>query len=321
MSDYTKLKGIQHIGDVLLSKTLETNIITYFNWGLLEVGGFFNVSIPSPGVYGGDQHKLRLVSEDPYYSTGQVWEGFRSDWVWETGVEYDYQPIRVSGVNVDGTFYPTATTTGTYAHKINYPLGRVTFDNAIPPTSVVTCEHSYRYVHFTHGGVPWWRQIQTNSMRGDDVHFLQQGSGAWSILAQNRIQLPAVIVEATPRTSRRPYEIGSTRAWVRQDVLFHVLADNPDDVKFLHDAITYQWQKQFFLFDLNRMFQDEKFPLDAGGSPVTGAMMYPQLVAPTGEGGYRWNIVSTANMQSTDASMPGSIWATTIRGTFELDLP
>ncbi len=320
MPTHTRLKGISNISDALLSKTLELGVVSFFQWGLLGVGGFFNVSIPSPGVWGGNQHRLRLVKEDPYYVSGQVWEGFRSDWIWETGVECDIQPIQVSGVYVDGAFHPI-NGTGAYSHHIDHPLGRVVFDNPISPSSVVTCEFSYRYVNFTHGGVPWWRELQTNSQRVDDTQFLQQGSGAWSILGQNRIQLPAVIIEAAPRTVRRPFQIGDTSAWVRQDILFHVLAENPDDAKLLHDVITYQWNKDFYLFDPNLMFTQNKFPLDANGSLASGAMMYPDLVKATGEGGFRWNNCFITDMKSVEQRHPLSIWSSTVRGTFEVDLP
>lgn len=320
MATHTRFKGISHIGDTLLSKALETNLISFCNWATLGIGGFFNVNIPTSGAYDGDFSRLRLV-DDPNYSAGQVWEGARADWVWETGVEYDYQPIHASGVQVNGTFYLTATTTGTYAHHINYPLGRVVFDNAIPRTSVVKCEHSYRYVHYTHGSVPWWRQIQTNSMRVDDGHFLQQGSGSWDILSQNRIQLPAVIIESVPKTSRIPLQIGDSSAIVSQDALFHILAENPDDAKLLHDVITYQWDKYLMFFDPNLMFSTDRFPLDANGALASGATMYPDLIKPTGDGGCGWRPVRITKMQSVANDNPLDIWMTSVRGTFEVDLP
>ena len=77
MPKYTTLKGLTKYGETTLTSHMEDGAVTFFNWGLLEAGAFFNVKIPSSGIYGGDSHRLRLV-DDPNYTKGQVWEGFRS---------------------------------------------------------------------------------------------------------------------------------------------------------------------------------------------------------------------------------------------------
>lgn len=321
MPDNTRLKGVSHVGDVLLSEQLEANLVSWFNWGFLGIGGFFNVTIPTSGAYGGNQHQLRPAS-DTNLEDGQVWQAFRRDWVWETGVEYAYQPIRVSGVYVDGIFYSTSTT-GVYAHHVDYPNGRVVFDEAIDTESTVTCEYSYRYVHFTSADVPWWRQIQTESFRVDDSHFSQLGSGVWSLLSQNRVQLPAVVVETVPRTTRRPKELGGGGAIVRQDVLFHVISETPHERNHLHDIVTYQWGKRIILFDKNLFNDADAFPLDGNGTPVSGASMYPTWVAATGDGGYGWRQLRFEDFSSLpqpqQITMP--VYVASVRGVFEVDLP
>ena len=60
---YTTLKG-PPIGQSTLSPQLKSNVITFFNWGLLGKGAFFNVSLSQAGPYGGDESRLRLV-DDP----------------------------------------------------------------------------------------------------------------------------------------------------------------------------------------------------------------------------------------------------------------
>jgi len=183
--DYTQLRGVDELGDDLIGSQLANNLINFYNWGMLGVGGFFNINITTTGPYGGNQHQLRPV-QDPNYADGQVWEGFRSDWVWETGVNYNTQPIRVSGVFVDGAFQP-ATGVGTYAHHINYPLGRVVFDTAVSTTSTLTAEFSYRWAHFDKADSPWMREVMYRSNRVDDAHFLQMGSGNWSAIVTGKL--------------------------------------------------------------------------------------------------------------------------------------
>ena len=102
LKDYTKLKGVNEVGDSLFMSTLENNLKVFFDWGLLGIGAWFDVQIPQSGVYGGFYHKLRRV-DDPSYDAGQVWETPRQDLVWETGVSYPsglstVQPVQISGV-------------------------------------------------------------------------------------------------------------------------------------------------------------------------------------------------------------------------------
>jgi hypothetical protein len=323
MPTHTQLKGVTNFGDSLLSDQLENNLFAFFTWGLLGIGGWTDVRIPSSGAFGGAAHRLRPVTEDPYYTPGQVWEGFRQDWVWESGVEYAFQPIHVSGVYVNGDFVPLAAT-GVYAHKVNYPLGRVVFETPLDPSGdMVTCEYSYRYCQFSTSDVPWWRQIQQNSLRIDDPQFLEQGSGAWSVLAQNRVQLPAVVIEAVSNARRKPFEVGSQMQIVSQDVLFHVIAETPWDKKQLHDVITYQTEKRLQGFDKNLLLAADQYPLDADGTPVSGALMYPDLVKPTGQGGFQWNQIRIMSTRAAEqpASVTAPLYYATVRAAVEVDLP
>jgi hypothetical protein len=313
MTTTTQLNKVSEIGESLLSEQLEINLISFFDWGLLGVGGFFDVYIPQKGAYGGDQHRLRL-SDDKNYTKGRVWEAFRQNWVWETNVEYSRQPIAYSGVYVNGNFHAKSGT-GTYEHIVDYVHGRVVFKNPIPVTSAVTAEFSYKYCNVSSADVPWWQTFQRDSFRSDSTEFLQTGSGSWS--AQNRVQLPAVIVEAVPRTSRRGKEVGSNVAIVKQDVLFHIVTETRRDLKNIHDIITNQWSKRFNLFDKNALYDNNAFPLNGDGSLTTSPKMYPELTQ-----GYFWKPLIVDDMKSSDNSfkMAGSIRYATVRGTFEVDV-
>lgn len=318
MSTYTNLKGFDDVGESLLSDQLEANIKSWFEWGMLGKGAFQNVTIPTSGLYGGNMCQLNLVDE-PNYNAGQVWQGFRSNWVWETGVEYPTQPIRVSGVRVNGTFYPSSTT-GIYKHHIDYPNGRVVFDSAISTTSTVTCEYSVRTCHFSTSESFWWKEIQFDSFRLDSPQFSQTGSGIWSILAPYRVQLPHVIIEAIPQTNRIPREIGNETFTVQQQVLFHILTENPIDRKKLHDIITYQQEKSIITFDKNLVAAASGFPLDINGSVAANAKMYPDMVKDP-PNGYSWKIMRFAKMQSRDQAPVHPLFYATVHGTVEIVIP
>jgi len=314
--NYVPLKGFEDVQDTLLSDQLESNLVSWFQWGLLQKGAFWTVGIPSSGTFGGNTHRLRSVT-DPNYQQGQVWEAYRNDWCFETGVGYQYRdPIRVSGVYVNGGFHPL-NSTGTYAHRIDYRWGRVVFDSPIPASSVVTAEYSHRLFHFAPASAPWWRQVQTNSYRVDSPAYLQ-GSGAYSILAQNRVQLPAVVVHVIPNSRRFGKEVGSRSNIVQQNVLFEILTETKSDCDKLHDIIMAQQDQTVMLYSRDQVLIDERFVLDAYGSPAPSGLMYPQLLDQ-----YPWRKATVKQMISTDQPVVVThpLHAATVRCTIEIDLP
>ena len=126
---HTKLSNLSNAQDATLSNILLDNFIAFYDWGFLDRGSFYSIQIPQSGIYGGDRHKLRSA-DDPNYTDGQVWEGYRQNWVWESGIDATTeQPIAISGVFVDSTFYATGNVSKPF--YIDYPNGRVVFDTAI----------------------------------------------------------------------------------------------------------------------------------------------------------------------------------------------
>jgi len=313
MADYTRLnKHVTELGQTLLTSQLESNLKTYWDWGLLEVGGFSNVSIPTSGAYGGTFDRLRLV-DDPAYTLGQVWETARKDWVWETGLDYSVAPTDISGVYINSTMY--ATGDATYAHHYNYPLGRVVFDTAIPTTSAVQLNYTYRHVQtYVADQAPWWDEIQYNSYRVDDDTFDNHGSGNWQLLAQHRVQLPAIVIEAVPRRAFKPYEIGTVGNYVYQDVLFHVLAESRWWRNQLIDAISLEKDRTIWLYDNNSIAGITGYPLDERGMRVASPLMYPDFVTD-----HRFKRARYYNMTVTELSSPNSrLYKGTARATFEV---
>jgi hypothetical protein len=286
MPTYTTLRGITHIGDSALLEQIEHNIISFFDWGCLQIGGFYNYTIPSSGHYGGDFTNLRLV-KDRNYNDGQVWESARSNWIWESGVQYNYQPIAISGIYVNNTFYPTSES-GVYSYHINYPEGRIVFDTAISTSSSVKLEYSNKQISWLPSNTPYFRELLYESFRVDDSSYNTAASGMWSVLSQNRIQLPAVIVEAIPRRTFTPMNIGSLHQSVTNDVLFHIFAEESFSRNQLVDIITLQADKTIYLYDLARMEAEQAFPLNYLGDKTNNPKTYPQLVAASGDGGFRY---------------------------------
>ena len=226
-----------------------------------------------------------------------------------TGVE----PIAITGISVNGTTYGTGDLT--YGHHYNYPLGRVVFDTAVSTTSSVKAEYSYRNVQvYIADQAPWWDEFQQNSLRVDDSTFNNMGSGNWAVLANHRVQLPAIIVEAVPRRIFTPYELGSLSQFVYQDVLFHVIADTRWWRNNLVDIISFQKDTTMMMYDNNTVAQSGAYPLDYRGMLVDSTKTYPCLANDYPFKYMRFYNVIVTEMQTINSRL----YQGTIRVTFEL---
>ncbi len=307
------LKGGQrHITDDALSNSLEINLKMWYDWAFLsQLGAWTEVSIPASGIYGADFSKLRAVS-DPNYTNGQVWETARKDLVWESGVDYENylggtdNPLPVGNPVVNGV----PVTTGYY---VDYQNGQVVFTNPISTSSTVRLQHSYRAVQiYRADDAPWWRQIQQNSYRPDSSQFIQAGSGNWSIFGQNRIQLPAVVIEVVPRGTANGWELGSDSLRQTRDVVFNILAESGPERKNLMDIFNAQVKRGLWLFNTNTSLSE--WPFDYRGS-LTGTRTYPYFVSETG---YRWRVCEMNESFITDVlEIHPNLFMASVRTTTE----
>jgi len=275
---HTRLARLDNTQDSTLSNILLDNFVSLYDWGFLDRGQFYNIDIPESGIYGGDKHKLRLA-EDPNYSDGQVWEGYRQNWVWESGISATTeQPISISGVFVDGAFYATGNVTKPF--YIDYPNGRVVFDTAITSTSAVQLEYSHKWVQVVPAqGVPWFRQIQQRSFRNEE-DFQVSSSGGWVQLGQTRIQLPAVAIEVVPARSMQGYQLGGGQ-WINSDVVFHVISENHWECTNLMDSILYQNDRTVHLFNPTAVAISGVFPFNYRNELNENAIpsgLYPNMI-------------------------------------------
>lgn len=268
MPVYTNLNGITGPSQQTILPQLKTNLAEFFNWGLLGKGFFANVSGTSSGAYGGDFSRLRFCN-DPNYAAGRCWEGARINWVWETGVENGYSPTIPSGVYVNNTFYPSSGT-GTYAHSISYPLGRVIFNNPISTTATVKCYHSEKYFQIGTEDQPWAKEIIFNTYRVD------QASGT-QVLGQNRVQLPGMILGTVPSRNFFGYQLGGGQ-WLEQEIYFYLYAETPWDRDKLIDIVTYQKEKKIYSFNTETAAASGRYPLDMNGVRNSSGYIYPDLL-------------------------------------------
>lgn len=307
----TTLKGFNSIGRTLVTTQLEVNVEQFLNWGLLCKGNFTNITIPSQGVHGGNYHRLR-ATESAGYTAGQVWQGFRGDWVWESGIEYDTQPIAVSGVNVNGTFYPL-NTTGDYAYRIDYPNGEVVFNNPLPLNSMVTCEFSVRHFHVERAGrSKWFQDVTVGADRVDSVYFDSYGSGELEYGRQKTAQLPVIVVETAPN-ARFPkgLHLGGG-SWLHQDIHLYVFASNKYERDQAIDMLKMQNEKRFRMFDVDEVDSNQAWLLNNSIGPST--RVYPDWVRT-----YPWKLLRLTNANCISLGHPSyALYTGTVLFTAEL---
>lgn len=279
MPDYTNLKGFDSVFDTTLNNELQDNIVEFLDWALLEKGNYQNVTLGELSPDNQDYSKLKL-SDNPNFQIGKVWEGYRSNWVWQSGISYNPAPIvgsnnsipGISGVYVNDTFYPSSTS-GIYAHKVDYFNGRIIFDNPIPTGSKVQAEYSFKYINVIYShSLPWLREIQYRSM---DLN--SESNKSFDLPTEMKVQLPAIAVEIVPRRTLRGYQLGGGQ-FVDTDILFHCLAEDEFTRNKLVDIISLQNDKKIYMFNSNEIANSGSFPLDYMGTPVSGALRYPDLL-------------------------------------------
>jgi len=268
--------------------------------------------MPTSGHYGGTYDRLRAVN-DPSYTDGQIWETARKDWVWETGLARSDTPISISGVYVGENYYGTGD--ATYGHHYNYPLGRVVFDTAVAQTSIVQMNYSFRDVQtYVADQAPWFDELQHNSHRVDDSTYHSIGSGNWQILGNSRVQMPAVVIEAVPRRSFKPYEMGSVGNYVYQDVLFHVISESRWWRNQLVDIVSLEKDRTIWLYDNNLIASATGYPLDHRGMTVDDPKMYSTLVDD-----YRYKMARFYNANVIEMeSFSSRLHKGVVRATFEI---
>lgn len=271
MADYNELKGLNSIAEIDLNETVLSNLVMFFDWGLVDKGAFNNVTLNKNDIRGNSRATLKVANEH-YYPSGQVWETFKSNLAWESGTSIS-EPIQISGVYVNNTLY--AKNHATYGHYIDYQNGRVIFNSGIPITSSVKMEYSYKQFSVCESREsPLLKQIQFGWNKL--TNFNQISSGNYSVHGEQRVQLPLVGFEFV-RESKSPYEIGSSAFINKHDILCRVVAQDEATVKKIIGIISNQEEKTIFLLDMNLMAKSGLFPITYNGELRSGAVTYPDL--------------------------------------------
>jgi len=295
----TTFKGVSNIGEDFLLNILESNFKMYLDWSFLNIGAWFDVNNNDSTIFGSNSHSKLIPVADNSYEDGQVWQGIRKDWVWENDFTHNgVSPIEITSVNVNGS---TITKSGNFT--VNYPLGRVIFNNPISITSDVKLSYSYRFVQvYRSCDVPWFNTLQYGSFNTANKDITRMEDGDWSIGGHQRIQMPCIIVDSVSRSRSFPYELGNDNLVIEQDIAFYILAENKNDRNKLLDILRLQKDGFLYLFNTNTLAQNEQYPLDYNGDTIVNFINYPEIVD-----SYRWRKcwIKNTNLFEIDSTHPG----------------
>lgn len=278
MGNFDTLKGLNNFSDMDLNELLSFSYNMYLDWGFLDKGAFTNVKLNDNNIYGANRSILRLAS-DPQYLNGQVWETFHNKLVWESGISSSTQPIPISGVYVNNTFYPLSTS-GAYKYHIEYENGRVVFNTPILATSTVNMEYSYKLISITEArDFPILKQLQFRTLDPFNNNFLQTSSGEYNKNSNNKIQLPLIGIDVAAKVEQTPYELGNYVQKIDTDIIFHILGETDAIVKKIVSILTNQKETTTYILDMNAIAKSGMFPINYDGTLALNPKTYPNLVA------------------------------------------
>ncbi len=282
MATYTQLNGVLRANSINKVESIEENTKDFFNWGLLEAGYFTDINIQTSNLGSSGSFAYNL---NPVVSTdvlpGRTWQSPKINFVHENNLESTRQPINISGVYVNSAFYQTSTTSGAFAHNINYPQGRVEFNNPISPTSVVQLNYSYKNVGIYDQNQPWFKQLIFDSF-GYESPTLSSPSGVYRLLSDNNIQLPCMVVENIGPIGLEGKQLGDSSLWLDNGLLFHVLTETPSERNDIVNLICNQKDRSLNLYDPNIVAANNYYPLTYRGYKNATGKYYPYLTNPSG---------------------------------------
>lgn len=309
MSYNPNFMGVTSLGSTLILNELENNYKSFLSWGFLNIGGFTNVNIPTQNISTFNLHILKpTVDENRTDLT--VWQSARKDWVYESGITYSgVSANSISGVFVNSVLYPGPTGNATLGYTINYPEGKIIFNKPVAANSIVQLNYSYKNVQiYKMEEFPYWKQIQYNSLENKAGLSLSD-KGDFAISSEHRVQLPAVIIEPISRSDSKPFRLGDKSLIIEQDILLHVLSDQPRDKNNIIDIIRLQEDRNIWLYNTNEIIKSGIYPLNFNGSKNINGQNYNIIVD---NDSYKWlkcrlTDVTISDINFTNIRMYGAI--------------
>lgn len=274
--DYTKFNYITSIRNKNSISQVEDNLKHFLDWSFLQIDGYVNVSRSSTAQSG--LHTLKpqpQVTGTTIGSQTKTWEGPVKDWVYENTSQINPPKniTSISGIYLNNTFLPAPSGSGNYGYYIDYPLGRIVFNNPVNSNSSVKLDYAYRYIQvYKANEAPWWKELS------DIIYTTTDNAPYSTLLSNHKVQMPFIIVEPIARTNQEAYELGNAKNMISQDILLHVFTENTTQRSIITDILLSQKDKSIVLYDVNKVVKNAVYPLNHRGEKNTNGFNYSQLV-------------------------------------------
>jgi hypothetical protein len=310
--DYTKFNHVTNIHQKYAVSQLEDNIKSFLDWAFLQIDGYVNVQMNS-GL--ATLYTMKpSINPNPTSTAlvSSVWETPVKDWIWEScGQHTPSGLIPISGVKVSGSFLPAPTGSGSIGYYINYPLGRIVFDNPINNNSSVLISYAYRYVQIYKANESnWWKQLSGVSYQPTS------NPNYATLLSENRVNLPFIIIETIARNQQIPNELGTSENRIIQDLLLHIFTDNPVQRSTLADILLAQKDKSIILYDSNKLVKNNTNPLNYRGEKNPNGLNYCEIVSDSNYQ-YKYSFIKNANTVEIN-NFSASLFNSVIRWSVEI---
>jgi len=266
---------------------------------LLRDGFYSTVNTGETDIYGRDISLLQL-SEDESFPDNTVYQSAFKYWVHESGIQPSYSiaaPLLVSGVTVDGTFYPKDSAApgynATFAHRIDFRNGRILFNNPIAANSVVQAEFSYKHV-----AVEFTDRFENEL---EDYYFQTsykdnpQQTGVITYPIKNSVTLPAITIDFR-NSEALGYELGSAVGQQELRGTFHIWTADSADKDMIEDLILSKTRSVLPGIDFNAA----PMPLDMWEDKNPAFTSYEDLAVVGGP--YFWHRIYIEELKQINSS-------------------
>ena len=259
------LKNVCSMRSMGLSEKVEANLVSFFDFGLLDKGGYFNIDINQTGDYVSNLSSLTKVVDNRGFT---YWAGPKN-WVYESGADS-------SGVNAPAQIYLNGSGSPYVSGTINYREGYVY--NLPAATTGVRAEFSYKWVTCVSAKKSGYgRSIKSNTNRIDLDPVARSGAPEYSIT------LPFVSFDVPSISESKPFGLGSSLQPMQYtyNTKVTVVGESPDDVKRIADILVKQQQYPINTFDPETVTSSGAYPLTINGNLNSGkthdqlATLYP----------------------------------------------
>lgn len=253
---------------------VKSNLELWLNDLFIRNGLYTNIASGSLDIYLRDLSLLVISSDPTFQADNTVFQSAFKNWVHENAVAAAESgiaaPVVNSGVIVDGTFYETATTSGIFAHIVDFPNGRVIFDTTLVGTPVIQADFSYKEVT-----VDFANRLNNENQPIRIETSLKDNpaqTGVDSYPTSDTRTLPAVFIDVMNRQSSA-YELGTRDAIADYFGVFHIWTRDDFQRDLIEDILADEHRQ--VLFGIN--FNTAQYPLLSRGEKNPAFTSYAAL--------------------------------------------